>query len=83
MLDECYENVDYVSLHRYYGNPTNNTPDFLARNMDMDSFIKTVVSICDAVRRQKAQQEKAEPQLRRMERLVSFPRAGQRSLEAG
>ena len=49
MLDECYENVDYVSLHRYYGNPTNNTPDFLARNMDMDSFIKTVVSICDAV----------------------------------
>ena len=49
MLDECYENVDYVSLHRYYGNPTGNTPDFLARNMDMDSFIKTVVSICDAV----------------------------------
>ena len=49
MLDECYENVDYVSLHRYYGNPTDNTPDFLARNMDMDSFIKTVVSICDAV----------------------------------
>ena len=49
MLNECYENVDYVSLHRYYGNPTGNTPDFLARNMDMDSFIKTVVSICDAV----------------------------------
>ena len=49
MLDECYEHVDYVSLHRYYGNKSNQTPDFLARNMDMDSFIKTVVSICDAV----------------------------------
>lgn len=49
MLDECYENVDYVSLHRYYGNPTGDTRSFLARSMDMDEFIKTVVAICDAV----------------------------------
>ncbi|NLO85685.1 MAG: alpha-N-arabinofuranosidase [Clostridiales bacterium] len=49
MLDLCYENVDYVSLHRYYGNPSNKTADFLARSMDLDDFIKTVVSICDAV----------------------------------
>ena len=49
MLTECYDEIDYVSLHRYYGNRTNNTPDFLARNMDLDGFIKTVVSICDAV----------------------------------
>jgi len=49
MLDECYENVDYISLHRYYGNPTNDTPGFLARTMDLDDFIKEVVAICDAV----------------------------------
>ncbi|MBQ7786393.1 MAG: alpha-N-arabinofuranosidase [Clostridia bacterium] len=49
MLSECYDTVDYVSLHRYYGNPTNDTPSFLASNMDLDAFIKTVVSICDAV----------------------------------
>lgn len=49
MLDECYEHVDYVSLHRYYGNAANDTPSFLARSMDMDAFIQTVVSICDAV----------------------------------
>ena len=49
MLDECYENVDYVSLHRYYGNPTNDTAGFLARNMDLDDFIREVVAICDAV----------------------------------
>ncbi|MEG2951302.1 MAG: alpha-N-arabinofuranosidase [Clostridia bacterium] len=49
MLNECYDNVDYVSLHHYYGNRTNQTPDFLARSMDMDEFIKSVVSICDAV----------------------------------
>jgi alpha-N-arabinofuranosidase len=49
MLNECYNQVDYVSLHRYYANPTNDTRGFLARSMDMDAFIKTVISICDAV----------------------------------
>ena len=53
MLDECYDNIDYVSLHRYYGNPTNDTPGFLARSMDLDDFIHTVVSICDAVKGKK------------------------------
>ena len=53
MLNECYENVDYVSLHRYYGNPTNDTPGFLARSMDLDDFIKEVVAICDTVRGRK------------------------------
>ena len=53
MLDECYENVDYVSLHRYYGNPTGNTPDFLARSMDMDDFIHGVAAVCDAVKAKK------------------------------
>ena len=53
MLDQCYENIDYVSLHRYYGNPTNDTPGFLARSMDLDDFIHTVVSICDAIKGKK------------------------------
>ncbi|MCR5671430.1 MAG: alpha-N-arabinofuranosidase [Butyrivibrio sp.] len=53
MLDECYENVDYVSLHRYYGNPTGDTPGFLARTMDMDAFIKSVAAICDAIKAKK------------------------------
>ncbi|MCR5088880.1 MAG: alpha-N-arabinofuranosidase [Oscillospiraceae bacterium] len=53
MLEECYDNVDYVSLHRYYGNPTGDTGGFLARTMDMDGFIHTVASICDAVRGKK------------------------------
>lgn len=50
VLSECYDHVDYVSLHRYYGNPDGNTEDFLASTMDLDEFIKTVVSICDAVK---------------------------------
>jgi alpha-L-arabinofuranosidase len=53
MLEECYEHVDYVSLHRYYGNAENNTPDFLASTMDLDDFIKTVVAICDSIKGKK------------------------------
>ena len=53
MLNECYENIDYVSLHRYYGNPTGDTPSFLASTMDMDDFIRSVVSVCDAVKGKK------------------------------
>ncbi|MDR1569830.1 MAG: alpha-N-arabinofuranosidase [Oscillospiraceae bacterium] len=49
MLEECYDNIDYVSLHRYYSNPTGDTRSFLARSIDMDEFIKTVIAICDAV----------------------------------
>ena len=53
MLNECYDNVDYVSLHRYYGNPHNDTNDFLASTMDLEDFIRTVASICDAVKGKK------------------------------
>ena len=53
VLDACYDTVDYISLHRYYGNPTGDTPGFLARTMDMDAFIKTVASVCDAVKGKK------------------------------
>ena len=53
MLNECYENIDYVSLHRYYGNPTGDTSSFLASTMDMDDFIRSVVSVCDAVKGKK------------------------------
>ncbi len=58
MLTECYDNIDYVSLHRYYGNPHNDTPDFLASTMDLDDFIKTVASICDAVKGKKHSKKK-------------------------
>ena len=53
MLDECYDNIDYVSLHRYYGNPTNDTLGFLARSMDLDDFIHTIIAVCDAVKGKK------------------------------
>jgi alpha-N-arabinofuranosidase len=47
VLNHTYDHVDYVSLHTYYGNGENDTPNFLARSLEMDSFIKTVAGICD------------------------------------
>ena len=58
VLTECYRNVDYVSLHRYYGNPHNDTQDFLASTLDLDDFIKTVAAICDAVKGKKHAKKK-------------------------
>lgn len=48
-LDLAYDQIDYISLHQYYGNPEGDTPTFLARSMDMDNFIRSVVAMCDAV----------------------------------
>ena len=53
VLDESYDLVDYMSLHQYYGNAADDTPDFLANSKGMDDFISGVVSICDAVRAKK------------------------------
>ncbi|MCD8157084.1 MAG: alpha-N-arabinofuranosidase [Clostridiales bacterium] len=53
VLEHCYDQVDYLSLHTYYGNPEDNTPDFLASSLAMDDFIRSVVSICDCVKAKK------------------------------
>ena len=53
VLSECYDTVDYMSLHRYYGNPTGDTNDFLASTLDLDGFIKTVAGISRAVKGKK------------------------------
>lgn len=58
MLEQCYENIDYVSLHRYYANPSRDTANFLAKNLDMDAFIKTVAALCDAAGAKKRSNKK-------------------------
>ncbi|WP_347549137.1 alpha-N-arabinofuranosidase [Pseudalkalibacillus hwajinpoensis] len=49
-LDIAYDEVDYISLHQYYGNYQNDPANYLAKNMDMDHFIKTVISTCDYIK---------------------------------
>ncbi|WP_303837697.1 alpha-N-arabinofuranosidase [Ruminococcus flavefaciens] len=53
VLRECYEHVDYVSMHSYYGNPENDTSDYLASSMDMEQFIIDTAKICDEIKAEK------------------------------
>ncbi len=50
VLEHTYDQVEYISLHNYYGNRKNNTPNFLAMSIEMDQFIRTVASTCDYVK---------------------------------
>jgi alpha-N-arabinofuranosidase len=53
MLEECYEEVDAISLHRYYGNAEEtggDTSKYLAMNLAMDRQIEEIIAVCDLVR---------------------------------
>lgn len=50
VLRHTYDYVDFISLHSYYGNPSNDTPSFLASSVDMDNFIRTVCSVADYIK---------------------------------
>lgn len=52
-LGHTYDAVDYISLHQYFGNQENDTENYLAKSLEMDRFIKTVVSTCDYVKAKK------------------------------
>ncbi|HYP18299.1 MAG TPA: alpha-L-arabinofuranosidase C-terminal domain-containing protein, partial [Opitutus sp.] len=53
MLEECYDQVDGISLHNYYGNTPpltgNDSARFLAMNLDMERQIHEVTAVCDYV----------------------------------
>ncbi len=53
VLDHCYDSVDYISLHTYYGDGDRDSETFLANNLDMDRFITDVANICDFVKAKK------------------------------
>ncbi len=49
VLNECYDVVDYISTHVYYGNSDQDLPRFLSRPDDMSEQIEKVAAVCDAV----------------------------------
>lgn len=53
VLEECYDQVDGISLHNYYGNTEqltgNNSARFLAMNLDMERQIHEIGAVCDYV----------------------------------
>ncbi len=53
VLDLSYDNIDYISLHSYYGNQDDDTPAFLANSVRFGEFIDSVVSVCDHIKSKK------------------------------
>jgi alpha-L-arabinofuranosidase len=52
VLEECYDMVDGISLHCYYGNADTTggrTERYLAMNLDMERQIHETVAVCDYV----------------------------------
>jgi alpha-N-arabinofuranosidase len=53
VLEQCYPEVDAISLHRYFNHTTETGGDsakFLALNLEMDRQIDEVAAVCDVVR---------------------------------
>lgn len=62
VLEQCYDVVDGISLHRYFGNDSETGDDsqkYMAMNLSMDRQIQEIIDVCDTVRAQK----RAEKQL--------------------
>ncbi len=58
VLELTYDQVDYISIHQYYGNPLDETRGYLSLSDEMDHFIKSVVAVCDAVGTRKRSSKK-------------------------
>ena len=49
VLERCFDHVDYISLHQYFRNDANDIKTYFSVIEDLDSFIKEVAAIADAV----------------------------------
>jgi alpha-N-arabinofuranosidase len=61
VLEQCYEYVDGLSLHRYMGNDEHtggNSSKFVAMNLTMDKQIAETLAVCDLVRGHKRSPKK-------------------------
>jgi len=62
VLEQCYEYVDALSLHRYIGNTKDETDEdsakYLAMNLSMEQQIAETLAVCDLVRGHKRSPKK-------------------------
>lgn len=63
VLEQCYDYVDAISLHRYFGNGNSDetggdSSKFLAMNLSMEQQIDEVAAVCDVVRGHKRSPKK-------------------------
>jgi len=53
VLEECYENVDYISLHKYFGNKSKDTLNFFGKIEETGRYIQTIAGAIDFVKAKK------------------------------
>ena len=58
VLGHVYEDADYLSLHQYLGDTTNNMQDYLAKSLTTEQFLQAVVATCDHVKAKKRSKKK-------------------------
>lgn len=49
VLDTCFDQVDFISLHAYFRNDGNDIKEFLSEIDNLDFFIKEITAVADAV----------------------------------
>ncbi len=59
VLDYVGDLADYVSLHRYVGNPDDNTPDYLAVTASIDRQIEEMDAVCRFIQAKRRSQKRA------------------------
>lgn len=59
VLEYLGDFADYISLHRYVGNPENDTPDFLAITNSIDRQIEEIDSTCKYVQAKRRSNRRA------------------------
>ena len=53
VLEECYENVDYISLHKYFGNNSRDSLNYFAKIEETGRYIQSIGGVIDYVKAKK------------------------------
>ncbi|KAB0677707.1 alpha-N-arabinofuranosidase [Aureimonas leprariae] len=53
VLEECYDNVDYISLHKYFGNSSRDTLNYFAKVEETGRYIQAIAGTIDYVKAKK------------------------------
>ncbi len=53
VLEECYENVDYISLHKYFGNSSRDTLNYFGKVEETGRYIQAIAGVIDFVKAKK------------------------------
>ena len=58
VLEQCYEAVDYISLHHYHTVPLGELPTLLASSVYFEDYINTEIALCDYIATKNRSQHK-------------------------